>query len=495
MNDEWPSQMRQLARLAVSRCSDLFGARRRLRETHQRSASRSLNAQHSTFNHLHHRHGLSLLEVLISIFVVAIGLLSLMSLLPAAKSVLADAAEADRTAACGAAGLRMAEAYGLQNPNSWARNAWDPTTPWGGWNVNDVRSVCIDPVGVGRNVTGGVDCGSFPYASGYGPPASVVWGGGATVAMTRLSILPGLGASAAAINARTNLAARMFTWTDDRQFTLPEDETLRAESFYTVGPDGQPGVAGTDDDGNGITDELAPGQPDALELGWPGSDDVHAFGGDYTWMFTVTPDFAVRRNDNFDDPSAPDPAADFYQLVPTGEAVVSVVVFRGRVPVANPTDQAPSERSALAEFIDPLGKFVRLGPPDGVAVTEAYWRNLRVGQWIMLAAERNAMGLQSPAFAGVPDPAHPPMIARWYRIAGLGPIDDLDGDLATTADLGRDAVLAGPDWGNGALPFTALYADAYTGTAAPTVHVVIADSIVGVFEKTIPVENPSTWNW
>jgi hypothetical protein len=34
-----------------------------------------------------------------------------------------------------------------------------------------------------------------------------------------------------------------------------------------VGPDGQPGMAGVDDDGNGITD-------DAWELGWPGSDDV-----------------------------------------------------------------------------------------------------------------------------------------------------------------------------------------------------------------------------
>jgi hypothetical protein len=33
------------------------------------------------------------------------------------------------------------------------------------------------------------------------------------------------------------------------------------------GPDGQPGVAGADDDGNGTTD-------DPTELGWPGSDDV-----------------------------------------------------------------------------------------------------------------------------------------------------------------------------------------------------------------------------
>lgn len=41
----------------------------------------------------------------------------------------------------------------------------------------------------------------------------------------------------------------------------------------SVGPDGQPGVAGADDDGDGNFDVLPNGNPDLKELGWPGSDD------------------------------------------------------------------------------------------------------------------------------------------------------------------------------------------------------------------------------
>ncbi len=42
---------------------------------------------------------------------------------------------------------------------------------------------------------------------------------------------------------------------------------------FPVGPDGAPGVLNQDDDGDGVTDFLAPGVPDPEELAWPGSDD------------------------------------------------------------------------------------------------------------------------------------------------------------------------------------------------------------------------------
>ena len=48
----------------------------------------------------------------------------------------------------------------------------------------------------------------------------------------------------------------------------------RWSNFVTdPGLDGQAGVAGINDDGNGVTDTLANGSPDPAELGWPGSDD------------------------------------------------------------------------------------------------------------------------------------------------------------------------------------------------------------------------------
>jgi type II secretory pathway pseudopilin PulG len=55
-----------------------------------------------------------------------------------------------------------------------------------------------------------------------------------------------------------------------RRSTDPEDELIHPAHFQSVayrGLDGQPGVAGTDDNNNMMTDEIA-------ELGWPGSDDV-----------------------------------------------------------------------------------------------------------------------------------------------------------------------------------------------------------------------------
>ena len=57
---------------------------------------------------------------------------------------------------------------------------------------------------------------------------------------------------------------RMYTtqsW-DRKQFPLAR--------LFGAGPDGQPGVAGTDDNQNGVTD-------DAGEFGWPGSDDARAW--------------------------------------------------------------------------------------------------------------------------------------------------------------------------------------------------------------------------
>lgn len=62
--------------------------------------------------------------------------------------------------------------------------------------------------------------------------------------------------------------ARRFTtenW-DLKTFGLPR--------LQGVGPDGQPGQAGIDDNGNGIVDDVA-------ELGWPGTDDLRA------WEFNV----------------------------------------------------------------------------------------------------------------------------------------------------------------------------------------------------------------
>ncbi len=59
-----------------------------------------------------------------------------------------------------------------------------------------------------------------------------------------------------------------------RRTFSPEDEQVHSASFFDPGPDGDPGVTGVDDDGNGITDDLS-------ELDFPGSDDSK--GADGQW--------------------------------------------------------------------------------------------------------------------------------------------------------------------------------------------------------------------
>jgi hypothetical protein len=54
-----------------------------------------------------------------------------------------------------------------------------------------------------------------------------------------------------------------------------DDDLVNGVNFsgWNPGPDGRPGRAGVDDDGNGITDYDPTGIPDGAELGWPVSDD------------------------------------------------------------------------------------------------------------------------------------------------------------------------------------------------------------------------------
>lgn len=66
----------------------------------------------------HHRHGITLVEVLISIGIVAIGLTSVMSLIPAGKSEAGKALVYDRASSMAMNGLADAVTYGLTRPNS-----------------------------------------------------------------------------------------------------------------------------------------------------------------------------------------------------------------------------------------------------------------------------------------------------------------------------------------------------------------------------------------
>ena len=67
---------------------------------------------------LHDRRGITLMEVLISIGILAVGLTSVVSLVPAGQSQAARAVILDRAAAAVANGLQDAVTFGLTKPES-----------------------------------------------------------------------------------------------------------------------------------------------------------------------------------------------------------------------------------------------------------------------------------------------------------------------------------------------------------------------------------------
>jgi len=84
------------------------------------------------------RSGVSLMEVLISIFVLSIGLLSLAALIPVGGMALRETAKSDRAGACGRAALREARIRRLVDPQYWS----NPQATLNG------SAVALDPVGV-----------------------------------------------------------------------------------------------------------------------------------------------------------------------------------------------------------------------------------------------------------------------------------------------------------------------------------------------------------
>jgi hypothetical protein len=83
------------------------------------------------------RRGLSLLEILISIFVLAVGLLGVISIVPLGQMTIAEGQKFDRAGACGRAVMRNIKVKRLLDFRSWV---WEPGTDgnpgiWGwGWH-------------------------------------------------------------------------------------------------------------------------------------------------------------------------------------------------------------------------------------------------------------------------------------------------------------------------------------------------------------------------
>jgi len=359
----------------------------------------------------------SLLEVLISMFIILFGLLGVAALLEIGRSEVVVAAREDRAMACGASALADMSARGLLDPRRWVgwydqapatgSGWWAPVTPpyppWvyplapnqtAAWRrVGDVEgqlfgACVIDPLYILRTITTSStpleianQVARFPYAPGV-------------PAMRRVFVdlsTPGGSPLTVDVAALASLADRQFTWPDDAVFDLPADAQQRPSRLF-----------------------------DAAGVG--------LFEGNYSWMAT-----AAARDD--------------------GHAEVSVVVFYQRdfTPPSAPADpEKPGERviawTDSSNVVQPGVVFVGAGWGGGdvrlqvdsvdsavlgPARRPAYL-DVRENDWMLIYG---VSGGQS--------------VLRWYRViavAGEATLLNPAQPPSPTNPWTRLVTLAGPDW-------------------------------------------------
>jgi len=137
--------------------------------------------------------GISLMEVLISLFILSVGLLGVAALIPVGRFAVVEATQSDRCAACGHAATARIKAQNLVNGDWWGFNPDGPVTAG--------AAFAVDPLG----------------SSNFG---------GSIARVNYTNMAPAL-------------AQQTFIFGDDLLFDIPEDESSRPRGLGidgTVGP-------------------------------------------------------------------------------------------------------------------------------------------------------------------------------------------------------------------------------------------------------------------
>jgi type II secretory pathway pseudopilin PulG len=360
--------------------------------------------------------GMTLLEVLISVFVLMIALLGLISVLPLANRAMEEAARADRAQACGTAALHELQTREILSNLDGRRHV--PLSPYSWWNLF-LRPIVVDNANV-------------PILNSSQGYAIDPW----LIAQTAHRYLPQnnqpIHPNPSAIdrfpwipvgwtNSDTDwywpqltLQRVTLAWPDVWIFSPPPPRALvqkatwlrlfRWEDDLSVGP---------------APDDLA--RPILLHVTDSGNNPVKPLAnGHFSWLATVS----------CEDP--PDPqTGNLLPLDRPRRYRVSVVVFHKRSLITpldydDPAEGPPPERTIVASFLGPSwgGGELRLVVPSDRA---GYLEEIRPGQWIMLTGW---------------DPVWQRGVHRWVRIVGVGDIYSSAGGSA----LARDITVAGPDW-------------------------------------------------
>ncbi len=142
------------------------------------------------------RGGVSLMEVLISVFVLAVGLLGMAALIPVGRMAMVETGKHDRSGSAGRAIMRTVQVRRMLDYTTWQPGVPNPTTN------TSLPPFAIDPLGVARGL------GNTPL-------------GGAGSPIARLTV--------GWIGANADLARQVCCCREDFDFRLPEDRIFRPE--------------------------------------------------------------------------------------------------------------------------------------------------------------------------------------------------------------------------------------------------------------------------
>ena len=480
----------------VTRCHEAPASRLQAEPADRGFPGRSLGTSYRC-------HGITVLEVLISIGVVFIGLLGILSILPLAMRQVGQGQTADSVSRAGSNAIREFNSYGMSRADVWRRGTpFFPSFPrpgfqpvdWTPGTVNQFGPVWGNP-GNDDNVNGVNDIGEagFPGSDdrrhGFPIPgisyvldprflAEADTTGSVQQLRDDLArralfpytlpndtrlfrmlrvTLPGrflesnFGFDGAMSAAE---ASQIFVFEDDLVFTVPDEveEPPQQVFLWDQGDDGEWGIRGLDDNTDGQVDN-------AEEQGWIGSDDTpltRQAQGAFSWMATLVP----KRY-------KPGQIDDTY--------ILSIVIFHRRDPLM--TMNALNERVAIIPATVPGTSpvedgFGSYGIGGGEVVIRPHWDSgnpaqdleLKSGDWVILAGQ---------LLSGITTRTE--QTFRWYRILSADPRFDANGDIQDVV-----ATLEGPDWPVSSLNWT-----------NNDTQVIIVKDVVGVFERTVRIETSS----
>ena len=350
------------------------------------------------------RGGITLMEVLISMFVLLFGLMGVAAIIPVGNHYVVQGEKFDRGNTLALNAFEELQARGILNPEAWIdpynnrfidpNGAFRiPTTTIGGSGFGPGHAFVIDPLSIGSVLSPSpppADLDVWPRFDETGAPDNTAndWAmspgtlrrlSGQRWPVRRLTLpIPVPGSPGISRQMTSPVAETIFRLRDDLQVELPERDDFPGTLRWTVGG------------GHRVTRQ---------------------YQGNFSWLATVVPLTLAGRD-------ALQPAARSDHPYE-----VSVVVFYKRVD----TPQAETERLIEAEML-PGGELIMLG--NSQLEVDAKFENVKSGDWVAVMGVNQSTG----AF-----------LLKWYRLLALEEEAYIDSTYSTTQSI-RRAMVLGPDW-------------------------------------------------